>query len=91
MVDNIISSFKKYENRKIDKKLDVDKKALTEETLNIRSPDSGIMSSVDWKKVQDSLIQYRTESDLWMEWFKSIGDWSNKGEKLAGAYRYSKK
>jgi hypothetical protein len=91
IVDNIISSFKKYENRKIDKKLDVDKKALTEEILKIRSPDSGIMSSVDWKKVQDSLIQLRTESDLWMEWFKSIGDWSNKGEKLAVLYRYSKK
>ncbi len=47
IVDNIISSFKNYENRKIDKKLDVDKKALTEEILNIRSPDSGIMTSVD--------------------------------------------
>ncbi|WP_414630550.1 DUF2254 family protein [Candidatus Nitrosocosmicus hydrocola] len=90
IVDNIISSFKKYENRKTDKKFDIDKKSLTEEILSIRSPDTGIMSSVNWKKVQDSLLQYETEEDLWMEWFKSIGDWANKGEKLAVIYRHSK-
>jgi len=90
IVDNITSSFKKYENRKIDKKFTFDKKSLTEEVLNIKSPDSGIITSIDWKKIQDSLIQYRTERELWMEWYKSIGDWANKGEKLAILYRYSK-
>lgn len=90
IVDGIISSFKKYENRQIDKKFVFNRKPLTEVILSIRSPDTGVMSSVDWKKIQDYLLQYPTDMDLWMEWYKSIGDWSNKGEKLAVLYKYSR-
>jgi len=90
IVDSIISSLKKYEDRKIDKKLVFNRKCLTEEILSIRAPDSGSMSSIDWKKIQNVLGHFPTEKDLWLEWHKSIGDWVYEGEKLAGLYWYLK-
>ena len=88
LIDGIISSLKKYEKRKTDKKLIFDKKPFDEKICDIRSTNTGIITSIKWKKIQNLLIQFQTDKDLWMEWYKSIGDWSGKEELLATVYKY---
>ena len=88
LIDGIISSLKKYEKRKTDKKLIFDEKPFDEKICDIRSTSTGIITSIKWKKIQNLLIQFQTDKDLWMEWYKSIGDWSGKEELLAAVYKY---
>lgn len=88
LIESIISSLKKYETRKTDKKLIFDKNPFTDQIFSIKSLKTGIITSINWEKIQNSLIQYETEKDLWMEWYKSVGDWTGKGEILAILYKY---
>ncbi|MGB9167952.1 MAG: DUF2254 family protein, partial [Nitrososphaeraceae archaeon] len=88
LIDGIISSLKKYKKRKTDKKLIFDEKPFDEKICDIRSTNTGIITSIKWKKIQNLLIQFQTDKDLWMEWYKSIGDWSGKEELLAAVYKY---
>jgi len=90
LIDKVISSLKKYEKRKTDKKIILYKKPFANEIFIVRSIETGIITSINWKKIQYSLAQYQTNKDLWMEWYKSIGDWSGKGERLAVLYEYIK-
>ena len=74
--DDIISSLKRYEKRKTDKKLIFDTKPFGEKICDIRSTNTGIITSINWEEIQNIIIQFQTDTDLWMEWYKSIGDWS---------------
>lgn len=88
LIDDIISSLKRYEKRKTDKKLIFDTKPFGEKICDIRSTNTGIITSINWEKIQNIIIQFQTDTDLWMEWYKSIGDWSGKEELLAVVYKY---
>jgi hypothetical protein len=90
LIDDIISSLKKYEKRKSDKKLIFDKKPFGEKICDMRSTNTGIITSINWQEIQNILIQFQTDTDLWMEWYKSIGDWSGKEELLVAVYKYIK-
>ncbi len=88
LIDDIISSLKRYEKRKTDKKLIFDTKPFGEKICDIRSTNNGIITSINWEEIQNIIIQFQTDTDLWMEWYKSIGDWSGKEELLAVVYKY---
>lgn len=88
LIDDIISSLKRYEKRKTDKKLIFDTKPFGEKICDIRSTNTGIITSINWEEIQNIIIQFQTDTDLWMEWYKSIGDWSGKEELLAVVYKY---
>jgi len=90
LVNNIISSFKKYEKRKTDKKLLFYKKPFAGEITRIKSAKSGIITYVTWKKIQESLIKFDVNENLWLECYKNIGDWIGEGELFAVIYRYDK-
>jgi hypothetical protein len=88
LIDDIISSLKRYEKRKTDKKFIFDTKPFGEKICDIRSTNTGIITSINWEEIQNIIIQFQTDTDLWMEWYKSIGDWSGKEELLAVVYKY---
>lgn len=90
LIDSIVSSLRKYENRKTDKKIIFNKQPITNKIFSIKSTKTGIITYINWEKIQESLTKYQTDKDLWMEWYKSIGDWSGKGEYIAVLYEYVK-
>lgn len=90
LIDSIVSSLRKYENRKTDKKIIFNKQPFTNKIVSIKSTKTGIITYINWEKIQESLTKYQTDKDLWMEWYRSIGDWSGKGEYIAVVYEYVK-
>ncbi|MDX1372734.1 MAG: DUF2254 family protein, partial [Nitrososphaeraceae archaeon] len=90
LIDSIVSSLRKYENRKTDKKIIFNKQPFTNKIFSIKSTKTGIITYINWEKIQESLTKYQTDKDLWMEWYRSIGDWSGKGEYIAVLYEYVK-
>jgi len=81
-------SLQKYEKRKTDKKLIFDKKLFGNKIFSIKAPNTGIITAINWDKIQHSLIRFHIDKDLWMEWYKSVGDWVGQGEILAILYEY---
>lgn len=88
LIESIMSSLQKYEKRKTDKKLIFDKKLFGNKIFSIKAPNTGIITAINWEKIQHSLIRFHIDKDLWMEWYKSVGDWVGQGEILAILYEY---
>ena len=65
-------------------------KILLQINFQYKIPKTGIITSINWEKIQNRLIRYDTEKDLWMEWYKTVGDWTAEGEILAIIYKYSR-
>ena len=95
ILEQIIHSMKHFENRKIyDGQFDIHKEQSGKILLlEIRSQIKGICRSIDSEKICHTLQSFsrmHKKDILWMEWYKSLGDWIEKDELIATIYAYDK-
>ena len=94
LVDKIIDSLTKYENRSTDEKLLTEvnnEKSFNKPICNIYSDNEGIITSINWNAVEKHLVHFDSDSDLWIEMFKNVGDWVSDKVIIATLYEYNNK
>ncbi len=91
ILEQIIRSIRHFENRKeYDGQFFIHgKQPETMLLLEIRSEKKGICRSIDSEKIYHTLQSFskmHKKDILWMEWYKSLGDWVEKDELIATIY-----
>ena len=93
LADKIIDSLTKSENRSTDEKLLAEinnEKSFDKPICNIYSDSKGIITSINWNTVEKHLVHFDSDSNLWIEMFKNVGDWISEKEIIATLYEYDK-
>ncbi|MBA3749411.1 MAG: DUF2254 domain-containing protein [Nitrosopumilus sp.] len=93
ILKQIIHSIKNFEKRKkYDGAFFINEESYeTKKLLEIRSTKKGICKSINWQKIYHGLQNFskiEKKNGLWMEWYKSLGDWIEKDELIAKIYEY---
>ncbi|MDQ4100905.1 MAG: DUF2254 domain-containing protein, partial [Thermoproteota archaeon] len=101
IVDKVHRSIELYANRVPDRRFifreDRQQQNNRIKILEIRSPNSGVIRSLDWEKVSGSMQKYdkfqkleEKEPKLMLEWLTPVGGRVMKNEVIAVMYRYGK-
>lgn len=90
IVKQILTSIKKLENRKIDKRalFDKDKIPKKEVMFQVRAPQSGVLRLINWQRMAKllTLKQNFSSKEVWIEWSAEVGSWIEKDRLIATVY-----
>lgn len=99
IVDQITQSTKPFEKRreydgKHDKSPSIGIESFKDDVIfELKSKKNGICRSIDWKNIYQILQEFSKQNkvSLWMQWYKSLGDWIEKDDLIAIVYAYNSK
>lgn len=89
LITQILDSLKPYEKRTPNESSDDNIKA-DSKIFEINSSRKGMLSYIDWNKISETLsdVASQKQKSLWMEYYKSIGDWIEENDNIAIVYEY---